>query len=281
MDASWVAGHLTGGLGNRLFQHAAAAGLAEKLGRPLVFHVPSCGRKEHGPLENIFRLFPEVPQRNDNVEPRMLREQPGGAFTYDPFPDLSSIQEPLVIDGWRQTARYFPSIGIHAHLEEALQEERRKELLTQFHLTTLEQRNATWFVHIRLGDYLILPHHQIDIGSYYRQALAHVPADAPILLFSDQASEYESYFRSIFQRTNLRIVTTIQDELETLFLMSQCWAGAIVANSTFSWWGSYFARQRCPHPDLYKAVFPTCWGKGLPDAKDVIPPWGIRINTSG
>jgi hypothetical protein len=60
--------------------------------------------------------------------------------------------------------------------------------------------------------------------------------------------------------------------------MSQCWGGAITANSTFSWWGAYFARMRSSNPSSYVAFYPDTWGAGLPIPKNIIPPWGTKIS---
>lgn len=281
--SNWVAGHLTGGLGNRLFQHAAAAGIAEKYNIPLVFHIPSCTPTGHGPFDNIFHLFPSVAKIIEDVPTQMVPEPPGHVFTYCPIPDLRFLHKNLVVDGWRQSPLYFPKDGIHAKLEDTIPADQRAYLLYTYGVDTREKRVNTWFIHIRLGDYLILPHHQINIGEYYSEAVKHIPSGAHILVFSDQASIYKEMFQAMFHKLGhiVTVVTDVTDELETLFLMSQCWGGAIVANSTFSWWGAYFARQRCPQADEYKAVYPTCWGQGLPEARDIIPFWGIRIPTHG
>jgi hypothetical protein len=53
----WVSPTLASGLGNRLFQHAAATGLAAKWKRDVVFYVPHCDPTNHGPFDTIFKLF--------------------------------------------------------------------------------------------------------------------------------------------------------------------------------------------------------------------------------
>lgn len=271
----WVAGHITGGLGNRLFQHAAAMGLAEKWGHSVVFSLPHCAPTNHGPFDNLFRLFPTTPVITEEQPSILLYEPNGNVFTYTPFQD-SPVGANVVIDGWRQSPRYFPAQGVHAALEDCIPAHRKEELLTKYGLQT--QRESTAFLHIRLGDYKILPHHQIDIGTYLSRASKHFPPETRFLVFSDEATQYKQMLEEFVKAIgHIPIVVDEPDELENLYLMSQCWKGAIVANSTFSWWGAYFARQRCPTPYNFIACYPDTWGAGLPLARDVIPLWGSRI----
>jgi len=276
--SSWVAGHLTGGLGNRLFQHAAAAGLSERWKIPLVFYVPDCTPTGHGPFDNIFKLFPAVPRVETPVPFQRLPEPRNGVFTYNPFSSKPPFPY-LTVDGYRQSELYFPSKGIQPEFANAIPEARRKDLLSQFHLESQEDRLTTWFLHIRMGDYKVLPHHQIDLASYYPQAVKHIPPGAKVLLFSDEIKEYGEFFTGFFKQFGVECIpAVVPDELECLYVMSQCWGGAVVANSTFSWWGAYCAKQSHPTPFLYKAIYPAKWGKGLPEAKDIVPLWGIRIS---
>ena len=272
---SWVAGHLTGGIGNRLFQHAAAAGLAEKWETPLVFYLPDCSPTNHGPFENIFNLFPSVPRITKEVSIERLPEPKQGTFIYTPFPEKPTSSY-VTIDGWRQTELYFPKQGLFPDFEAALTKEKCQFLLKDYDLDTDEKRRATWFLHVRLGDYKILPHHQIDIHDYYTKAVKHIPEGARVFLFSDDIEPFGIFLQGFLRQMGIDpLLIPLKDELETLYVMSQCWGGAIVANSTFSWWGAYFAKKYTPYP--YTAVYPGVWGRGLPPAKDIVPSWGIRI----
>jgi hypothetical protein len=276
----WVAGHLTGGLGNRLFQHAAALGLGEAMGRKVVFSLPHCSPTGHGAFDNVFKMFPNTPVLQEESPIHMIPEPNGYVFTYTEIPQYS-IPLNLVVDGYRQSERYFPKVGVHADLEGCVFHEKRSQLLAKYGLETQETKENTWFLHIRLGDYKILPHHQIDIGRYVSSAANHLPPGSKVLVFSDEATaNKEMLERFVTTLGHKPIVVDETDEVENLFLMSQCWAGAIVANSTFSWWGAYFARQRCPKKGTYKALYPTIWGSGLPPARDIVPSWGIPISLS-
>ena len=278
--SSWVTGHLTGGIGNRLFQHAAAAGLAEKWSRPLVFYIPECGPTNHGPFENIFKLFPTVPQLTHLANVQRLPEPHGGVFTYCEFPS-TPVAPCVSVDGWRQTELYFPTNGLKPDFENALSSQRRSELQTLYKLTTSDEKLKTWFLHIRLGDYKILPHHQIDMISYYSQVRRHIPEGVRILLFSDELETFGVGLQTDLQKMGIdTIPVSIPNELEALYVMSQCWGGSVVANSTFSWWGAYFARISHPVPSSYKAIYPAVWGKGLPPATDIVPSWGLKIHNT-
>jgi hypothetical protein len=268
----WVSGHISGGLGNRLFQHASAMGLAEKWGHEVVFYLPSMEPTNHGPFENLMKLFPNVRVVTEESGYITFFEPQGHVFSYVPFQN-EKIGANVLIDGWRQTARYFPSRGVNANLEGVIPLERRTELLQKYGVDDI-----TSFVHIRLGDYKILPHHQINVGDYIKKASVHFPPGSKFLVFSDEAVQYKELLEQFVKAVGMvPLVVEETDELENLYLMSKCGGGAIVGNSTFSWWGAYFARQASKDPQAYKACYPEVWGAGLPPTRDIIPPWGIHI----
>lgn len=274
----WISAHLTGGIGNRLFEFAAALGLAEKWNRNAVFFLPRCGPTNHGPFDTIFKMFPTIPVLETATEWAEIQEPKKGVFTYFPFNDKPPSDSSFVITGWRQTPLYFPKKGVNASLGEALDKERWTTLQEKYFLKTTEQKKTTWFLHVRLGDYKALPHHQVNLTSYYLTCIEKIPKESKVLFFSDEPDLCKQTFETAIKSMNLRFqVCEESDELESLALMSQCWGGAITANSTFSWWGAYFAWMRCPNKECYRAFFPGTWGQGLPAAKDVVPFWGIKI----
>jgi hypothetical protein len=61
------------------------------------------------------------------------------------------------------------------------------------------------------------------------------------------------------------------DELDGLALMSLCHGGAIIANSTFSWWGAMLGA----YPAKATVVYPSKWLQG--NKPDLFPPQWARI----
>ena len=246
----WVAPSLTDGLGNRLFQFACAKGYAEKHNKTLVFFLPRCKPTGHGDFENIFKMFPEVPIIETEGSWSEIEDK--DYFIYEEMP---YIEGNVVIKGSRQAYKYFENIIIKPEFPV------NKEYLQKY------VKSNMFFIHLRLGDFRNLPHHQIDLSRYYNEAMKHLPSNVNILVFSNEPMIAKKMFP----------VFTIVDEeeLESLYLMSLCTKGSIVANSTFSYWGSYFS-----HIEDSVCIFPDSLGKGMPEPKDYYPPWVIKHRSS-
>lgn len=265
----WVAPHLTGGLGNRLFQYAAAAGLAEKWKSEVIFFLPRCSETGHGKFENMFLLLPTVRIVETELEWETLLEPANSMYKFFPFPE-TPLKGHAVIQGWRQSEKYFPSNGVHLNFEHALGKER-------FETLKLPTPSKSWFLHVRLGDYKILPHHQVDLRAYYVSCLQKIPKGGTLYFFSDEPELCANAFEGLCQQLQIPFqVCPSKDEVETLYQMSQCKGGAITANSTFSWWGAYLAHQEA-NPD-FQAFYPTVWGNGMPPPIDIIPSWGTAVD---
>jgi hypothetical protein len=275
---TWVSAHLTGGIGNRLFQFAAALGVAEKYTMRCVFNDALISSNDHGPKDNIVKLFPAIPRIDSNQHHTKLVEPMSDCYRYTGFPQ-EKPGDCLVVEGYRQTPNYFPKNLqlLQPTWESILSVQEQATLLAKYGLSSIVERFSTWFLHIRLGDYKILPHHQIPIVPYYETCLNQVPKGATILLFSDEPNLCEKWFIGQCEKRNLTYKVVNEGEIPSLFLMSSCWGGAIVANSTFSWWGAFFAKLSIPAGKSYRAFYPNVWGQGLPPAFEVVPSWGTSV----
>jgi hypothetical protein len=270
-QAPWVAPNLSGGIGNRLFQFAAAAGAAERWGRPVVFVLSRCGRSEHGPFENIFKLFPSVPVLESASNWLIMKEPPRMYYTHIPVVDTAPSDDNILVVGYYQSPKYFPHIGLTIDWDRVVP---TKEIATAAGLTTEEEQRNTVALHVRLGDYKELPHHQQDLAKYYNQAVSRVPVGSRIHLFSDEPQLCLQWVASGIQGRGLKLtVAAVRMDIESLYEMSLCIGGTITANSTFSWWGAWFAHQR----GAPWATYPSHWGAGQPEPTDLVPEWGTVV----
>ena len=272
----WVSPCLTSGLGNRLFQHAAAAGAAEQWGRPLRFLANRCTESPHGPLATLFRMFPDVPLIESEEPYTEIKEGPRGYYMYVPLPAAPLGR--VVIHGFRQSPLYFPKdvSVLEPDWDNALGGPIvRRMIEKEARLDTEEERRRTVSIHIRLGDYLKLPHHQANLAPYYDKAIQQLKPGMRLYVFSDEpdrcANIFASYCRSIAVDYS---TAKVRSDVESLYEMSLCRGGNIVANSTFSWWGAWFAHQA----GSPWATYPSNWGQGMPETTNLFPEWGTVIS---
>jgi hypothetical protein len=272
----WLAPSLGSGLGNRLFQHAAAAGLAEKWGKHLQFLISRCTESPHGPLATLFRMYPQVPLV-DAIDPYTeFKEPPRGYYDYKPFSNTPP-QGNVVLQGFRQSPLYFPKnlALLQPNWDSALGGSLVRALIERdADLATLEERARTVSLHVRLGDYTKLAHHQVDLGGYYMKALEKLTPGSRIHLFSDEPDRCAQQFAA-YARAHEFVFTVAKprSDVEALYEMSLCIGGNIVANSTFSWWGAWFAHAS----GSPWATFPNNWGRGMPKPTDLFPEWATVL----
>ena len=154
MKPLWIAPRLRCGLGNRLFQVFAAIGEAERTNSEPVFFLPRMSHFEHGNFELLRILCPTL--RLIESAPEWLEISETGDKTIAKAPES---EMPIVLGGFFQNSENFPSFT-NPHIPRLPG------------LPRLSNRQNTWSIHFRLGDYCILPHHQIHgLKQYYYQTI--------------------------------------------------------------------------------------------------------------
>ena len=251
---------LSDGLGNRLFQYAVALGLAKKWNRPVRFSRKYMVSSNHGDIEDFLKMFPDVCVDDDVAEPIILTQANGDLFTYREFPEAPPGN--VVLIDSRQNPAYFANVIVEPKWSSA----------------PVIDLSRPWMIHFRRGDYELLSHYSVDLTRYYRRCLLAVPEGSTLRVFSDEPGKCKDFLESVMDGREYKVSWSTETvDYKALHEMSLCTGGAITANSTFSWWGAYFAKARAGPG--FQAFYPKIWGAGLPEASGVVPPWGECVDT--
>jgi hypothetical protein len=254
--------NVVGGLGNQMFIVSAAYVTSQMqkcpmyiLQNPVTHYIANMhNRFKQDYNKTIFKAFgTHVQEQLTNLsqfkKSGYTEFSPKGFSAWNP----SDVKPGTILNSYFQ---YWPSLKFHEQELRCLFLEGLAEYI-QTVKSQYETENAA-FLHVRRGDYLKSPnfHYIQDIETYYKPALEQLKKSAnptTIYILSDDMNWIKSqpFFseNSIFKHLN------IENELEALALMSLCTAGAICANSTFSWWGAFLGAYASRSP----VVVPKRW----------------------
>jgi hypothetical protein len=279
---------LSGGLGNQMFQYAAASGITAARADELVLDLRSfdddrlrsfelhrwrvqarvASRAELKPYSRIasgiFRRMAKA-----GIRTRYYLEQ---SLDFDP--SLADMTVVGYLDGYFQCARYFEHIR-----DRLLREFVPLSPLTAYNSELLEVARAARSVsiHVRRGDYVTVQTNVLKHGAcgldYYRAAVARVmrvTEDPLWLVFSD---DLEWTRKNLQLPGEVRYVDNNQDAPEVdIYLMSQC-AHNICANSSFSWWGAWLNSSK-----EKTVTAPAAWfASDLVSSRDLVPLDWVRL----
>ena len=237
----WLAPRLTDGLCNRLFQIVGADYHSRINKRPLVFYVPRISPSAHSDCSLVLKLFPSVPVI---WESPIIHTAVEGEKDFLSFKPLIIPDENTVVSGYFQNWGYFPKEQFKLDFKNTLSKE-------SFETNTLTQDmnpDKLWWIHVRLGDYSILPHHQCTDTEYWVNSLDKIPDGSVVLLFSDEVEKariiIENAAGFISRQIKILACNPNLTAVETLYIMSQCGGGCIGSNSSFSYWGMYLSRAK-------------------------------------
>lgn len=253
---------LQGGLGNQMFQIAAAYSLAKKNNDSYGFNFNDCFTPQQGNTSEKYvnNIFKKIPNTSTNQFTNHYLE-PFFAFKEIPY------KPNLYMTGSFQSEKYFDNC--------------KEEIVNLFDLSDIDissvknsldfNNNTFTSVHIRRGDYLNghnLEFHSPSSKGYYLKAMSLFP-NSKFIFFSDDMN----WVRENFAGDNI-FYSPFNDELQDFKLMSEC-HNNIIANSTFSWWAAYLNKNTNK-----VVVGPKRWfgPAGHKDTQDVIPQNWVIIN---
>lgn len=224
--------YLQGGLGNQLFQLAAAYAYAQSHNKTLVVNHSTTTT---WPRPTYFQTALDWVPNGRVSRASILREK---NFDYEALPHLKGNVE---LVGYFQSPQYFDFCK--ADLLRLLQ---RPDLLPSQHpiVQALLARSidASYIsVHVRRGDYVGHSVHPVQPVSYYKSAWQLICArtqtdDHHAVVFSDDIEWCRNELQLGSKSTTY--VDFLAHDYEELQLMALC-DHHIIANSTFSWWGAY------------------------------------------
>lgn len=279
---------LTGGLGNQMFQYAAAKAQALRVGTELYldkthFFTTPTGKKNLRQYElNCFAVNEQFKQPAFHWIKKFFKVQ-------NVYPGLTTYREPHVhvdhtffeikdntyIEGFFQSEQYFKSA------EELIRKEytfrnpptgKNAELLKKINTV-----NAV-SIHVRRGDYVNNPEtlkmHGICGLDYYQNAIRLIEeqVNAPyFFLFSDEPEWVQQNF-NLNHPFEIISHNKGSNSFEDMRLMAAC-RHNIIANSSFSWWGAWLNNN--PEKTV---IAPRVWFANPNwSSKDIIPQNWIKI----
>lgn len=258
---------LFGGLGNQMFQYAAAKALSINTDTELKLDISHFRRVVANESLRDYRLdvFPNIKEFvatkheisklvhqykftffnkiHKNFNKKILninkKYKVEKSLSYSPI--LLDRKKSIYLDGYWQSEKYFDSVGDIIRDCFNLDFLRYHENLKPF-IDKIQQQEASVSIHIRRGDYLSNPsantYHGVADLSYYEKSIHRLitsaSSDLSFFVFSDDISWCKKNFIIPYKHFYIDTGTDYHD----LYLMSIC-KHHIIANSTFSWWGAW------------------------------------------
>ena len=240
-----------GRLGNQMFQYASMRGIASVKGFDWVVPPENYDHTANYALFETFKMTNVQDKNIGFVEGEILKET---IHCYDKNL-VDGCSDNTNLDGFFQTEKYFENIVDEIRSDFTFKDEYLKpckEFIDSLDTTPI-------FLHVRRGDAIGKEHyHPVAPMSYYVEALKRFDKDTPCFVFSDdldwcKSQEFFKSDRFLFNDNIERYDYQSMDGSGSmqytllphvdLCLMSLC-SGAIIVNSSFSWWGAWLQNNK-------------------------------------
>jgi hypothetical protein len=238
-----------GQLGNQMFQYALLLGIKHKLKVPIVID-PETVKTSY-----LFEFFNLEEYIEETFKPDNFYKEVEFSYNKEVF----DIKEDTDFEGYYQTDKYFKHCSDIVRKEFTFKENVVKEV--KQYLDKLEGKKLV-SLHVRRGSYLgNTEFHPLCKIDYYNKAMDLLDDGNTVFVCT---SDDKDWCEKNLNRSN--ILFNFNSLIYDMCLISNC-HDHIIANSSFSWWGSWLS----DNPDK-KIIAPKTWfgpaAKHL-DTKDI------------
>lgn len=300
---------LTGGLGNQLFQAAAALNLAGKSDKPILFDTKTgTPRKNREGIVELYdylnfkpkefqlsksKIFKKIYRMNllisakqssyfisqiisilstlitSIMTKKMIRIFTSNGIGFDSKNKIKFPTKYILLIGYYQSYLYFNA----SMARKEFQISDKKSDLKISKLAEDLNINMSVIIHVRRGDYLKENSFGIlDLG-YYLNAIRYFEKNGyqNFLVFSDDITEARAMFKTLSNEHLNYFEKNDLSSSQVMELMTYA-GGFIIANSTFSWWAGYLRKDV-----KAKVCAPKKWFAGQKDPNCLIPEDWVRM----
>jgi hypothetical protein len=214
-----ITAKLNGGLGNQMFQIATAYSIALDNNDECAFNFDNKVVYQGNPARTYkSNLFKNIKELSNDWEPEFIYKE--SRLDYDPI----SYHKNMLLEGYFGSDKYF-----NHHKKEIVDLLGKRRIVRRF--------DNSVSLHVRRGDYLKFPDiHPTLSMDYYKKALKYIDNQVRITniyVLSDDLG----WCRDNFDDRRITFADGLTD-YECMVLQFLC-NHNIIANSSFSWWGSY------------------------------------------
>ena len=221
-------------LGNQMFQYASLLGIARKTGLTPYFNI------ENTYLNKCFKL--------GGVTNKVLTEQHhqlfDGSSAFNPSFFKLPSEFNFDINGYLQTPKYFEHCETEVKKEFEFQDNIKQNAMAALPEGKLVS------LHVRRTDYLDKPEYHTNLQiEYYKNAMQNFDEYTPIV-FSDDIEWCKENLSDVAETVFFSDNPPADGDIGVyvdLCMMTLCDAH-IIANSSFSWWGSYLGGGKTVAP---------------------------------
>ena len=269
--------NISAGFCNRVFQMVFAYAIARKY--DIQFRFENWQVHSHHSYQIydwLIKRFMEMPwYHTESVTYEIEYKEPYDKFlthldVEQELPDFKN-KNVIVSYGFFQNEKYFKD-----YRSDVLELLKEPDYITSYiekaYATILPFIQNSYFLHVRLGDYLTNSKHFIPLHQYYERCLKQIAekdSQVNIVLFSNEPNKIGRIYPQLIgqlHQYHFNFITIHEpDEIATFYLMQRCRKGGVCSNSTYGWWAGWlnsnedkqiYMPSRWINMDLENDVYP-------------------------